>query len=55
MIKEKLQLDSGFADNCLCDKNIFSAYYMSWAQGKLVNSTDLKFSAGKSNLTSLVV
>ena len=26
-----------------------------WVQGKLVNSTDLKSSAGKSNLTSLVV
>ena len=55
MIKEKLQLDSGFADNCLCNKNVFSAYYVSWAQGKLVNSTDLKSSTGKSNLISLVV
>ena len=55
MIKEKLQLDSGFADNCSFNKDILRAYLchaLFQAQGKLVNSADLKSSAGKSNLTS---
>lgn len=59
MTRKKLQLDSGFADNCLFNKNVPSAHTMChalfWVQGKLVNSTDLKSSAGKSNLTSTLV
>lgn len=58
MVKEKLQLDSGFADNCSFNKDILRAYLshaLFQAQGKLVNSADLKSSAGKSNLTSPVV